>query len=275
MGWVSSPPFFCSATETARDCAEALRETGAPQLPPHPMEADMMDPVQPHLLTSLPNFASMPEDMQKGHLLRFLHLFEVYVDDFIGLVQSTDVNVLRHHSRSLLHAIHQLFPPPAQTGHTGEDPVSQKKLKLDQEGVWDTRKEILGWIFDGLQRTMELPPKKIDKIRTTINDILRANYCDTKSFSSLVGKLQHAALGIPAGNSLLAPLYRCLKAAEGQKKTTIQIHANSPQAEALRDFRALFTLMNSRPTHCLVLIMVFRTHTGSGSTQSSQAHTSR
>jgi len=158
MGWVSSPPFFCAATETARDCAEALRTTAAPGLPEHPMEHDMLDPMEEGLMTSLPDQALWNDDLLRGHLLRFLHLFEVYVDDFIGLLQSTDEAILLHHSRALLHAIHQQFPPPSVTGHMAEDPVSQKKLKVDKEGVWATRKEILGWIFDSLKRTMESPP---------------------------------------------------------------------------------------------------------------------
>ena len=236
MGWVSSPPFFCSATETARDCAEALWEMGAPALPPHPMEGDMVDAMPNRLCTSLPDINQWDDDTLHGHLLRFLHLFEVYVDNFIGMVQSTDETILRHHSQALLHAIHQLFPPPKQTGHTGEDPVSQKKLKVDKEGMWDTHKEILGWIFDGLQQTMELPPWKIEKICDAITKILHWGYCDTKEFSSIVGKLQHASLGIPAGTSLLAPLYAALRSAKQQQKPTVQIHNNSPQSEALRNF---------------------------------------
>ena len=99
------------------------------------------------------------------------------------------------------------LPPPEQTGHTGEDPVSQKKLKVDKEGMWDTHKGILGWIFDGLKHTMELLPQKIEKIHDAITKILCWRYCNTKEFSSIVGKLQHASLGIPVGTSLLALLY--------------------------------------------------------------------
>jgi len=254
MGWISSPPDFCAATETARDVAESLRETGAPDLPPHPMEADMVDAMQPGLCTALPDLDELDDEALREHLLQFQHLFEVYVDDFIGLIQSTDEAVLRHHSRALLHAIHQLFPRPEQTGHTGEDPISQKKLKVEGEGIWDTRKEILGWIFDGLERTMEPPPQKIQKIRKAITTILRRGWCDTTEFRSILGKLQHASMGIPAGASLLAPLYNALRSAQRNQQQSVQIHANSAQSQALVDFRALFTIMSSRPTHCKELI---------------------
>ncbi len=41
----------------------------------------------------------------------FLHVLEVYVDDFIQMAQTTDAEQLRHLSRSLLHGIHSVFPP--------------------------------------------------------------------------------------------------------------------------------------------------------------------
>ena len=41
-------------------------------------------------------------------------------------------------------------------GQDGEDPISHKKLVLKGEGVWDTHKEILGWIFDGCQKFLSV-----------------------------------------------------------------------------------------------------------------------
>ena len=71
---------------------------------------------------------------------------EVYVDNFCTMVQTQDVNKLRHVSRALLHAIYSVFPPPAVTRHEGGDPILNKKL-LEGEGTWDVRKEILRWIL--------------------------------------------------------------------------------------------------------------------------------
>ena len=69
----------------------------------------------------------------------FLHLLEVYADDFTQMAQTKDEETLRHLSRALLHRIHSVFPPPDVTGHNGADPVSVKKL-LKGEGVWQVRK---------------------------------------------------------------------------------------------------------------------------------------
>ncbi len=69
----------------------------------------------------------------------FLHMLEVYVDDFIQLAQTTNLEKLRHCSRALLHGIHSVFPPLAITGHNGKDPVSNKKL-LKDKGIWEVQK---------------------------------------------------------------------------------------------------------------------------------------
>jgi hypothetical protein len=66
-----------------------------------------------------------------------------------------------------------VFPPPTATGHDGEDPISLKKLVTEGEGIWDTVKEILGWIFNGLERTIQLPPKKVTSLRETTKTALR------------------------------------------------------------------------------------------------------
>ena len=245
MGWTSSPAYFCSATETGRDLTDFLQSQ--PALPSHPMEHHMIDPIDPNLLTlpNLDNILQTPE----GHT-KFRHLFEVFVDDYCAGLQSTDPAILRHFSRALLHAIHQIFPPPAATGHDGEDPISQKKLILEGEGVWDTRKEILGWIFDGINLTMELPKTKADSLRTTITSLLHGQKLEVKQYESFLGKCQHACFAIPGGKAILAPLYRVLRSANRGNKCFIHIHRGSAQAEALGDLQTMFKIIASRPTHC-------------------------
>jgi hypothetical protein len=128
------------------------------------------------------------------------------------------------------HAIHRVFPPLTATGHNGEDPISLKKLITEGEGLWDTVKEILGWIFNGLERTIQLPSKKVTSLRETIKTALHLGRIEFKAFESLIRKCQHACLGISGGRSLLPPLYKVLKAAERQHSTTVQVHPRSPRA---------------------------------------------
>lgn len=264
MGWTSSPAYFCASTETGRDVAEFL--STMPELPEHPMEHHMVGttnpatsgpPPQPGPATTEPPPVYLPKvpdpSSDSFHLYKqqFRKLYEVYVDDYIGLVQSPDPEVLRHHSRALLHAIHQIFPPV--TGEDkSDDPISYKKLVLEGEGVWDTRKEILGWIFEGINRTMELPPQKLKNLLAKIKQILRSGHCERKEFESLVGKFTHAVMGIPGGSALLPPLYQVQHAKP--HKRLIQIHRNSRQELALKDLRALFKVMSRTATKCSQLV---------------------
>ena len=255
MGWTSSPPFFSAATETGRDVADYLYQQ--PSLPPHPLEDHMVERIDPTVFERFPfpqPSANMSTLMLHEYRNRIFYLFEDYVDDFCNLIQSTDPVVLRHASRALLHGIHQLFPPTIATGHSGEDPISYKKLVLEGEGIWDVRKEILGWIFDGAARTMELPVKKVETVYDAITAALRHKHVEVKVFESLVGKLTHAMMGTPGGQALLPPLYKALAAALKTNRSSVQIHPHSPQALALQDLRTLLRVIGKRPTHCRQLI---------------------
>ena len=249
MGWTSSPPIFCAATETARDVAEALRTH--PSLPPHPLEHKTINKTA--LFAAQQHPSAWPTSQLPSKLQDLNYLLEVFVDDFIGLVQATDEPTLLHHTRALFHGIHSIFPPTSVTHHDGEDPISQKKL--DQgEGIWETRKEILGWIFDGIKRTIELPQQKVTKLRATITKILRHKSTTNGELMSLLGKLQHATLGIPAGRGLLAPLYKLIESNKKAAKRTIPIPTESSAYKLLYDYRALINIIGTRPTHCAELV---------------------
>ena len=249
MGWTSSPPLFCAATETARDVAETLRTRD--NLPPHPLEDNTICRTALHQAAQHPHSWTLEELPDKLHNLNYL--LEVFVDDFCGMVQATDEAILRHHTRAIFHAIHAIFPPTSVTKHAGEDPISQKKL-AEGEGVWETRKEILGWIFDGITRTIQLPPPKVAKIDATLNTILKTGRCPRQELHSLLGKLQHATLGIPAGRGLLAPLYKQVAVAKAANHWTVKIPKGSMEHTLLRDYRSLIKLIGTRPTHCAQLI---------------------
>lgn len=148
MGWAKSPAFFCAASEMSRDVAESLVHEPVGTLPQHPLE----DHTMPEKL-DLPRYNSAKEGR------KFLHLLEVFVDDFIQLTQTSNEEESRHCSRAVFHGIHSVFPPSAVTGHNREDPVSIKKLR-EGDRVWETRKEILGLTIDGATRCIELAEKK-------------------------------------------------------------------------------------------------------------------
>ena len=123
-------------------------------LPEHPLEKWMMPPEA--RLTS-------PAKWKGKDCGAFLSMIENYIDDCVSLVQTTDMEVLRHAARAALYGIHSIFPPPHISGDSGEDPISLKKL-INGDIIWAVRKEVLGWIMDGATRCIQFSEKKQEKI---------------------------------------------------------------------------------------------------------------
>ena len=230
MGWAESPPFFCAATETARDIIQQYYSTFK-HLPQHPLES--------HLYSEESSSPTQPTKSTTQ--------IEVYVDDFIACTNNRHTHHIQHLSRAILLGIHSIFPPTKITGHTGEDPVSQKKL-LQNEGLFETQKEILGWNIDGKHFTIQLPPTKVTTIQEEINAIIRKKIVPSKVLEKLQGKLIHASFGIPGGRGLMSPLYATNF--QHAEYTTL-----TPQLkQCLKDWKHLIKLVNARPTSVLELV---------------------
>jgi hypothetical protein len=167
------------------------------------------------MMTLTQVFPPEDEDDDVYFVRNFVRLLEVYIHNFIQLAQTTNPDKLLHLSRAVLHGIHSVFPPPSVTGHAGEYPVSQKKLEQG-DGQWATCKEILGWIFDGTQHSIELP-----------------------------------CIGVPAGKGQMGPINAELRGT----KHLIQIKGNPQLRDALQDFGTLIHILGTHPTHCRKLIV--------------------
>jgi len=99
MGWVKSPPFFCTASKTARDVAQDYCEIKIGTLPPHKFT---------NYVIGNQAYEDLPE---RDELVRiFCYLLEVYVDDFVSLVIPTSREQLRHVSMGTMTGIHDVFP---------------------------------------------------------------------------------------------------------------------------------------------------------------------
>ena len=77
MDWSKSPPFFCAATETARDVAMKNIQNKA-SLELHPLESIMLGNANVNFLPKI--YRNRPTE--------FIKLLEVYIDDFIGVIQA-------------------------------------------------------------------------------------------------------------------------------------------------------------------------------------------
>lgn len=91
--------------------------------------------------------------------------------------------------RADLHSIH---------GHKGgKDPISQKKLEKDNTR-WAHLKEIMGLLVGGKRRIVRLLAEKANAIADENKQLLKKARVAIRRFRSVVTKLFHAAMIMPA-----------------------------------------------------------------------------
>ena len=194
MGWVESPPYFCAASETARDVAA------------HYVERPNWS-FKGHKFT---HYAMGNEEVKKlpksGGEDGFRYFIDVHMDDFLPLAFASTQDQLQHLAEIVMHGIHDVLPADDDDDN---DPLSLKKLrKLD--GKWALLKDLLGFEFDGVAKTMQLEEPKKEFLLTILNKWLRTAQRPTgripfAEFESVVAKIRHAFMSIPAGRGLLSP----------------------------------------------------------------------
>ena len=132
-------------------------------------------------------------------------------------------------------------------GHSDHDSIAHKKL-VEGDGVWSTRKEILGWDVDGASYTIQLPAKKCTDVCALIKRGLKTPRVPSKRFQKLAGKLQHASLALPSGWSLFTPFDMAMK------DDPAVVHIDKNLCQCLRDWRVLVQCLAQRPTHLRQLV---------------------
>ena len=177
MGWVQSPPSFCTMSETVCDLANHRSHASPRHASPHRMEQhaspgdDLSYDWTPRPLEADAPAAdaalgastapSPPEESappSNRPLKRPLGSTDVFVDDFIQLGQGGRQRMLALR-RHLYHAIDDVLASPDASVEQRNEALSLKKL-LKGEGAWETRKVLLGWIVDTIRQTIELPPHR-------------------------------------------------------------------------------------------------------------------
>ena len=118
MGWCKSLPFFCAASETARDVIESLLLEAS--LLEHPFEENM---------------SNTSETLRIQATIHFSNLVEVFEDYFIVATSNISKEHLEHLSRTMLLGVKSIFPPLEVLGRHGKYTVSQNKLN-QEECAW-------------------------------------------------------------------------------------------------------------------------------------------
>ena len=247
MGWIESPPYFCTASETARDVAEQYLQLPVGTLPDH----KFLSKTEQH-----PEIHELPRT-ETTSALKFM--LEVYMDDYIGLAIPTSLAQLRHYSNAVMYGIHDVFPPDADDDN---DPISNKKL-MKKDGSWATVKDILGLTFDGVNKTIWLEQDKRDALITILTGWLRTGRDKNfgipfSEFQSVVAKVRHAFLTIPAGRGLMSQFNTILRT----QPSRVFLHRNEALRIAITECRTFLRESVSLPTKCASLVTAWPDYIG-------------
>ncbi len=173
------------------------------------------------------------------------------MDDFChAATQSTDGAHLPTIRRAAIHGIHALFPPTFITNHVGgKEPISQKKM-AQGDGNFETTKDMIGFRFDGIKRTVRLPAEKAVAYIKEVHTVLHCKTVPLKTLQMLVGKLQHALVILPAAKGFFTLLNRAM---QGNPKT-VSLGLSSKVRAALEDLISLMKMLSKHPTHVNKLV---------------------
>jgi hypothetical protein len=134
---------------------------------------------------------------------------EDYIDDLWGMTFTEPASLMRMYAAALNVGVHRIFRRQAE-GERAYRPEVISQKKLAQEGWFDTVRTSLGIEVDLTRAEVSVPPKKAKDLL----QLLSSFGGETGSFDdmeSLVGKLNHAALGVWAGPYFLRRLYDALQ----------------------------------------------------------------
>ena len=199
MGWVESPPYFLAASETGRDVAQQYAESPVGSLDNHKFISHSLQGEDYNSFKANTRFDKLS------------YLIDVYMDDYISMVIPRTKDDMRHVANAVMTGIHDVFPADEVDG---EDPVSHKKL-LKQEAMWALTKDILGFTFDGENKTLWLEEPKRKSLLATLHKWLRdAGKYKNKGipfdeYRSTLAKLRHAFISIPCGLGLSLSVQCC------------------------------------------------------------------
>ena len=257
MGWVESPPHFCSVTETAADLANARLHR--PVAPPHRLErlAETPPALDPPLLLppGLPASAVPPHRTHQP-ALRPVATVDVYMDDFIALGQGPPRR-LRTLRRHLLHAIDAVLAPLRADDPFGTEPISVKKLRKG-DASWQTTKTVLGWVVDTIQQTVTLPPHRAERLLHLFDVLRDRKRVSVTQWQRFLGELRSMVLAIPGGRGLFSTLQSGFRYCDQHRiRVTPAVRAQ------LSDFEELARSVADRPTRLAEIVPDIPTFLGS------------
>ena len=255
MGWVESPPAFCAATETVADLANGL--PASVLLPNHPLEEVASTP--PEVSTPLGSQcdpkrsrSAMDAKPRRRHVLRPyrrpIALHDIYVDDFISLIQGSPRR-RRRHIRALLHSIDRIFRPVDSQDSSVRQHVPSVKKFMKGDGSMQTVKSVLGWIINTTQGTLELPPHRQQRLAAIFDEVRGRSRIALSTWHKILGELRSMSIGVPGSKGLFSTLQAALQHTEVNR-----VRITPEMRDQLADFELLAHDLGQRPTAIAELV---------------------
>ena len=169
IGWCELPPFFCKASETARNVINTLLHEV--NLPDHPFGEQMIEykTENPrHRLTTA---------------ITYTNLVEVFVDNFI--VARNNPFLPHPVTRNPLH-----IPPLPTITRFHRNNITGRGNMGHNEGS-------IGVAYQWRKFHATADAIQMQKNITPYQEICKLKYCKLKQFQELAGKLQQTSFGIP------------------------------------------------------------------------------
>jgi hypothetical protein len=126
--------------------------------------------------------------------------------------------------------------------------LESKLLKGD--GNFESKKDMIGFRFDGIKRAVHLPPEKAAVYIRETHHILCRKLVPLKILQGVVGKLQHASIILPVACGFFTPFNATMK---GSPKHII-LGVNSEVRAELEDLCTLLRILALRPAHVQELV---------------------
>ncbi len=173
------------------------------------------------------------------------------MDNFIACIIPTTKQQVEHVARGILHGIHDVFP---SSKDDTTDPILTKKL-CKGEGTFETTKCLLGFDFDGVNKTIWLEEAKRASLLQILHQWIRGATKGKRGipfteFESVVAKLRHAFTAFQEGRGLLSPCNWVIQ----KRPQVVYLHKDGKLVEAITDIRTILRVSTATPTQCKDLV---------------------
>jgi hypothetical protein len=120
-----------------------------------------------------------------------------------------------------------------------------KKL-LKGYATWATLKAVLRWVLDTVEKTLELPAHRIERLQEILDSILPSHkLVSVQKWHNVLGELRSMSLALPGTRGLLLILQEALQHRISDGK---RLRLRRPVHDFLDNFRWITKEVGSRPT---------------------------